>query len=161
MTWLEGWELASYVVTVIGLPFAIVVFLLDQRKERQNEQEELYQRLSDEYAEFLHLVLDNSDLQLRRPGSESLELDDEQIERRNTLFEILVALFERAYILVYEDDMNKETRRLWQSWADYMHEWCQREDFRAALPRMLEGEDADFRAHILKIAAAAAKARPR
>jgi len=30
---LQTWELLSYVVTVVGLPLAIVVFLLEQRKE--------------------------------------------------------------------------------------------------------------------------------
>ena len=47
----------SYVVTVVGLPFAIAVFVWEQRKERAAEDEEVYQRLSDEYAEFLKLVL--------------------------------------------------------------------------------------------------------
>jgi hypothetical protein len=32
---LETWELLSYVVTVIGLPLAIAVFILQQRKERR------------------------------------------------------------------------------------------------------------------------------
>ena len=31
---LETWELLSYVVTVVGLPLAIFVFLFEQRKER-------------------------------------------------------------------------------------------------------------------------------
>ena len=35
---LETWELMSYVVTVIGLPLAIAVFLFEQRKERENEE---------------------------------------------------------------------------------------------------------------------------
>lgn len=39
------WEQLSYIVTVIGLPFAITAYLKDQRQERQNEEEELYQRL--------------------------------------------------------------------------------------------------------------------
>ena len=69
MTLLETFEFLSYVVTVVGLPFAIAVFILEQRKERDNEEEEIYQRLSDEYREFLKLVLDNSDLHLlRREG---------------------------------------------------------------------------------------------
>jgi uncharacterized membrane-anchored protein len=37
---LEKWELASYVVTVVGLPLAILVFYWEQRRERQNEEEE-------------------------------------------------------------------------------------------------------------------------
>lgn len=65
---------------------------------------------------------------------------------------MLVALFERAYILVYEDDMSRQQRRLWQSWEDYMRDWCEREDFRTLLPQLLTGEDEDFSAHILRIA---------
>jgi hypothetical protein len=155
MNALAWWELASYVVTVVGLPLAISVFIYEQRKERQNEQEEIYQRLSDEYADFLKLVLDNADLHLLRSGEAGRVLTDEQNERRHTLFEILIALFERAYLLVYEDDMNKETQRLWQSWEDYMREWCRRDDFRAALPELLQGEDEEFGQHIRNIAAKA------
>ncbi len=45
---------------------AILVFMYEQRRERQGEEEELYQRLSDEYTGFLKLVLGNPDLQLLR-----------------------------------------------------------------------------------------------
>lgn len=144
MSWFEWMEFLSYLVTVIGLPLAIFVFIHEQRKERRNEEEELYQELSDEYMEFQKLVLDHADLQLTRRSSVQLTLNEEQQERKRVLFGILISLFERAYLLVYEDDMSKQTRRLWQSWADYMGEWCRREDFRAALPELLEGEDEDF-----------------
>lgn len=149
---LEIWELLSYVVTVVGLPFAIVVFLLEQRKERQNEQEEIFQRLSDEYREFLKLVLDNADLHLLRRDGSRLDLTPEQNERRFAVFGILISLFERAYLLVYEDDMDKQTRRLWKSWEDYMREWVQRPEFREALPELLEGEDEDFTRYIKALA---------
>jgi hypothetical protein len=36
---IEIWELLSYIVTVIGLPLAILVFLFEQHKERENEIE--------------------------------------------------------------------------------------------------------------------------
>ena len=65
MSWRDAFELASFVVTVIGLPFAIGVFLLQQRQERENEEEEAYQMLSDAYNDFLKIVLANADLQLR------------------------------------------------------------------------------------------------
>ena len=153
MTWLEWFELLSYMVTIIGLPLAIGIFLYEQRKERQNEEGELYQRLSDEYTNFLKLALENADLQLLRQQGQPQSLTDEQKERKLILFGILVSLFERAYILVYEDDMNKQTRRLWSSWEDYMREWCRREDFRAVLEKLLEGEDEDFQKHIRQIVA--------
>jgi hypothetical protein len=158
MRMLELWEILSYVVTVIGLPFAIVVFLLEQRKERKNEEEEIYQRLSDEYREFLKLVLDNADLQLLRRDSSARDLTPEQNERRFALFGILISLFERAYLLVYEDDMDKQSRRLWKSWEDYMREWVRRSEFREALPELLEGEDEDF-THYIQILAQEEKSR--
>jgi hypothetical protein len=43
---LETWELLSYVVTVVGLPLAIAVFLYEQRRERGNEEEAVYESLS-------------------------------------------------------------------------------------------------------------------
>lgn len=143
MDLLQWFELASYVVTVIGLPFAIVIFIYEQRRERKNEEEEIYQRLSDEYTNFLKLVLDNADLQLLRQH-DTAELTAEQTERRLAIFGILVSIFERAYLLVYEDKMDKQTRRMWLSWEDYMREWCRRAEFRSALPELLEGEDEDF-----------------
>ncbi len=149
--WREYWEIASYVVTVIGLPLAIWVFVHEQRKERQNDDDEVYQKLSAEYTEFLKLVLENADLRLMSTGTIA-PVNDEQAERRWVLFSILISLFERAYLLVYEDQMPRQQRRLWLSWEDYMREWCRRSDFREALPRLLEGEDADFVAHITRLA---------
>jgi hypothetical protein len=150
----ETWELLSYMVTVIGLPFGIAVFIWEQRRERQQEDEEIYQRLSDEYTNFMKLVLQNADLRLLRREGPAAELSPEQKERRFALFNVLVALFERAYLLVHEEDMDPQTRRLWQSWEDYMREWCRRADFREVLPELLQGEDEQFAEHIRRIAAA-------
>jgi hypothetical protein len=152
MTSVESWELASYIVTVVGLPLAIAVFLYEQRKERENEDEEAYQLLSDAYTDFLKLVLDNPDLQLRtRTHIPNLTAD--QRERMMVLYEILIALFERAYLLAYEENMPARKRRRWLSWEDYMREWCSRADFRDALDTMLQGEDADFAAYIRRLTA--------
>jgi lipopolysaccharide biosynthesis regulator YciM len=151
MDLLQWFEFASYVVTVVGLPLAIAVFIYEQRRERKNEEEEIYQRLSDEYMDFLKLVLDNADLQLLRQQTRAGELTPEQVERRFALFGILVSIFERAYLLVFEEKMDKQTRRLWLSWEDYMREWCCRKEFQAALPELLKGEDEDFRRYIVRI----------
>jgi hypothetical protein len=35
---LETWELLSYIVTVVGLPLAILVYLFEQHKERRNDE---------------------------------------------------------------------------------------------------------------------------
>ena len=142
----ESWELASYIVTVIGLPLAICVFLYEQRKERDNEEEEVYQLLSDNYQEFLKVALDNPDLRLFSAASP--ELSAEQRERQFIIFSMLISLFERAYLLLYEEAMSARQARRWNSWEDYMSEWCRRPDFRAILPQLLQGEDPDFARYV-------------
>ena len=151
MPGLEIWEMLSYVVTVIGLPLAIFTFWQEQRKERENEDEETYQLLSDAYTDFLKLVMENPDLQLRSRQA-APQLTDEQQERRQVVFEMLVSLFERAYLLAYDDDMTEKQRRRWHSWDDYMREWCRRPDFCAMLPQLLVGEDPDFVTYIEHLA---------
>lgn len=148
---IQAWELASYVVTVIGLPLAIFVFFFEQRKERENEEEEVYQLLSDNYQDFLRVALDNPDLRLFA-DEETPQLTDEQRERMFIIFSMLVSLFERAYLLLYEADMKPKQARRWRSWEDYMGEWCQRADFRARLPVLLRGEDPEFAAYLQDLA---------
>jgi hypothetical protein len=144
-------EVASYAVTVIGLPFAFWVFWTEQRKERENEEEEAYQLLSNAYNEFLKVVLAHPDLQLRTaPALENAT--PEQRERMLVIFDMLISLFERAYLIAYKSDMSQAERRRWNSWDDYMREWCRREDFRTALPQMLRGEDPAFVAYIARLA---------
>jgi hypothetical protein len=140
---LETWEMLSYVVTVIGLPLAIFVFLYEKRKERNNEDEEVYQLLSDNYQDFLKTALENPDLKLFS-STESPQLTDEQRERMLIIFNMLISLFERAYLLMYDEDMTPEQLRRWNSWEDYMLEWCSRADFRETLPSLLSGEDPAF-----------------
>ena len=153
---LETWERLSYIVTVVGLPFAIAVFLWEQRKERLVDEEELHLRLSAAYTDFLKLLLDNADLHLLRAHSHAVDLDEEQLERRFALFGILISIFEQAYIMVYEEGMNRQRQRLWQNWADYIQDWCARADFRNALPELLRGEDEDFADYMRRTADAAA-----
>ena len=149
---LATWELLSYVVTVIGLPLAIAVFIFEQRKERDNEEEEVYQLLSDNYQEFLKIALENPDLRLFA-SEETPALTTEQRERMFIIFSMLISLFERAYLLLYEKRMTEKQLRRWRSWEDYMGEWCNRADFRTALPILLRGEDPEFAIYIQKLAA--------
>jgi hypothetical protein len=151
MTGLELLEAASYVVTIVGLPFAIGVFLIEQRRERENEEEEGYQLLSDAYNDFLKIVLDNADLQLRT-STALPHPTPEQSERMRVIFDMLVSLFERAYLVAWKDDMTPTEQRRWNSWDDYMREWCRRDDFFNALPLLLRGEDEAFQRYIRGVA---------
>lgn len=142
----DTWELWSYVVTVIGLPAAILIFILEQRKERENEEEEVYQLLSDNYQDFLKVCLEHADLKLFQIQNTE-DLTPEQREKMIIIFSMLVSLFERAYLLLYESGMSRKQERRWRTWEDYMREWAQREDFREMLPELLDDEDPEFVAY--------------
>lgn len=147
----DAWEYASFVVTALALPFAIIFFALEQRKERDNEDEEAYQLLSDAYNDFLKVVLANPDLHLRT--NEALpHPTTEQNERTMIIYEMLISLFERAYIVAWRERMSEVEARRWNSWDDYIRDWCRRESFFNALPLLLRGEDPQFQKYILRVA---------
>ena len=146
------WELLSYIVTVVGLPLAIFIFVMERRKEQINDEEEIYLLLSDAYSDFLKLVISNPDLRLLSQAP-TPNLSEEQQERMLALFEILMSVFERAYMLEYEDHMSASQLRRWRSWEDDMRQWCRRSDFRQLLPRLLQGEDPDFVIYLSRLAA--------
>lgn len=151
MDWKDAFEFASYVVTVVALPFAVWVFLAEQRKERENEEEEAYQHLSDAYNDFLKIVLANADLQLRTNAALP-NPTPEQNERMLVIFDMLMSLFERAYLVAFKERMSGAEQRRWNSWDDYMREWCRRDDFYNALPALLRGEDAAFQNYLRRVA---------
>lgn len=147
----SAWELASYVVTVIGLPAAIAIFIYEQRRERRNEEDEVYQLLSDAYNDFLRVVIDNPDLRLRSQSA-TPDLNSEQQERMLVIFDMLISLLERAYLTAWSPRMTPEQKRRWNSWEDFMREWIRRDDFYLRLPALLKGEDPEFAAHLRRLA---------
>jgi hypothetical protein len=153
----ETWELLSYMVTVLGLPLAVGVFLFEKRKERKAEEEEVYAALANSYQDFLRLALDNPDLRLMSQ-TRTCDLNPEQLERMRAIFGMLIALFERAYLLLFDTDLTGKDARRWRSWEDFMQEWCGREDFREAMPELLRGEDPEFAAYLQRLSSDATSA---
>jgi len=151
MTSLESWEFASYIVTVIGLPLAIAVFLFEQRKERANEEDGVYQLLANAYNDFLKVVIDNADLHLRS-NVPTPDLTPEQRERMLAIFDMLISLLERAYLTAWSPEMTPEQARRWNSWEDFMRQWVRRDDFYRRLPELLRGEDPQFADYLLALA---------
>ena len=154
MIWLEA---MSYIVTILGFPAAVFVIWREERLRRKNEMSELHRNLSEEYDNFLRLVMDNSDLLLLSSSSLPEPISDEQQERTEVIFRMLVSLFEKAFIILYTDDLEGDAKRRWTSWEDDMIEWCRRQDFRQSLPDLLEGEDEEFTRYLLNLSKTYAK----
>lgn len=138
-------EFLSYTATVIGIPMAVIIFMMQEIKEREAEQEEIYDKLMDHYSAiqeklFEHPELDQHDTPLT---------DAEAARRQLILYEMLVSLFERSFILL-ADEREPNYQRMWNSWLDYIDIWCERPSFRAALPRLMLREDKAFVAFMAK-----------
>jgi hypothetical protein len=148
----DFWELASFVVTALGLPLALFVFLYEQRKERANEEDEVYQMLSNAYTDFLKVVLENPDLHLATRAS-TPDLTPDQRERMMVILDMLMSLFERAYLTAWRPRMTAAQQRHWNVWEDFMRDWLRRDDFYLQMDALLLGEDPDFAAYIRRLAA--------
>ncbi len=146
MNVLEFFELLSYVATVVGIPLALWAFVREERKERQAEQEEIYDKLMEHYDHILGRLFEHPDIDQHHKPLEDAELRRQQ----RLLYEMLVTLFERAFILLYGE---KEVayRRMWNSWEDYIKLWIGRPNFIEMLPDLVKGEDADFVAYMSRL----------
>ncbi len=152
MTIPEFWAVAANIALALSAPYAIALFMYEKNKENKVKNEEMYQELAEEYAKFNDLLIRNADLRLRTDPVPDSELSPEQKERKRIIFDSLISLFEQAFILVYEQKMDREAQRLWSTWEDYILFWCNRPDFRAFLPELLPGEDPDFVVYIRRVA---------
>jgi hypothetical protein len=94
---LEWMELLSYVATVIGIPMALVTYMYDNYKERQSEQGEIYDDLMAHYAGIQNKLFDYPELDQHDKPLPDLENQ----RRQRILYEMLVSLFERAFIMLY------------------------------------------------------------
>lgn len=82
--------------------------------------------------------------------------DPELGRRQKILYEMLVTLFERSFILLHgEKDL--AYRRMWNSWEDYIRQWAGRTNFRTALPELMRGEDPAFVAYMARTTGLALK----
>lgn len=143
---LEFFEFMSYVATIVGIPLAIWVFIHEEKKERQAEQEEIYDKLMDHYDHILGRLFEHPDIdQHNKPLA-----DPELMRQQRLLYEMLINLFERAFILLY-DEKEEAYRRMWNSWEDYIALWVNRPNFNEMLPDLVKGEDPYFVNYIARL----------
>jgi len=151
-SFLEVMELLSYIATVVGIPLAMIMFFLQEKKERQNEQEEIYDKLMEQYTRIQEKLFEYPELDVH---DKSLS-DAENSRRQYILYQMVVSLFERSYILLASES-DPAYQRMWNSWVDYIREWSVRPNFRDALPHLMEGEDKDFVAYMADLTKLALK----
>lgn len=159
MTLLETLEAMAYVATILGIPIFLLSYLINQAAERKRAEYGTYDALDEKYVAFQtlavqHAELDIADTPLATPPT---ALTDTQIATRRTLYQILLATFERAF-LMYKDKSDKLRTRQWDGWDKYLRSYCDRPAF---VDAFFNGEtarldysatfDKDFEAYLMKI----------
>ena len=124
---------------ILGVPITLLAFIYQEKKERESEQEEIYDKLMEHYANIQDKLFKHPEID----DHMNLLPDAEDSRRQRIVYEMLVSLFERAYILL-ADERDPNYQRMWNSWLDYINLWVGRSNFRQALPEMMRGEDPDF-----------------
>lgn len=135
-------EILSLIATTLGVPIAIAIFFNEKRKERRDREYGTYNALDDKYLDFLNLCLLNMDLGIYEKADK--ELSEEQQLRSNIIFDVLISILERAY-LMYQGHSDQIRKSQWVGWNSYIEDWMNYNRFRIAWETLLNSQfDTNF-----------------
>lgn len=140
-------QILANLATILGVPFAIMLFTNELRKEREEDEYKSFDAVDNKYVEFKKLCLQYPELHLHLHGDEDREFTKEQQNQRAALYEILFSIFERVYIL-YHENPTEHKRSQWLGWEKYLKLWIQKKGFREVWK--VEGQtfDANFAQYV-------------
>lgn len=138
---------AANVATSLGIPAAAIALYLyfnNQAKERDEEkaqrlakQQEIDGDLKENYYDILKILIHKPYLDVHDQPLQN----DAHARQQGRIYEYICSLFETAHMRLADQEDYLE---MWQSWEDYINEWVVLRNFRAALPKLLVGENPDF-----------------
>ena len=161
-------EFLEKFITIGVLPVALIAFFKDRKKEheevaavraaaerdRKAQQYLTYDALDDRYGEFLKLMVQTAVLPVYPANAELtvLNLNHRQKRRYLAAFEVLISIFERAFLMFRTPDVSSNTAQ-WQGWKACMFSWRQRAGWDEIFTAV-NGEqfDADFVQYIDRLA---------
>lgn len=136
------------VAAVLGIPAALFVYIQEKRRERIEREYGTYHALDEKYIEYLGLCLQYPELDMYGlPLEDKAALTPQQAIQQYALFEILVSILERAF-LMYRDQSTRVKRTQWSGWQEFIADWCARQNFRALWKLLGEGYDREFVAYM-------------
>jgi hypothetical protein len=95
--------------------------------------------------------MENPDLDIYQVSeSNNHNYTESQSARVLIIFEILISVFEKAYIM-FRDKSTKIKKSKWIRWNEYMIEWMKRENFRQAWQYIGNQWDTGFEMHMNKL----------
>ena len=143
-------EMVQKLIVIFGVPIAIYAFVAEKNKERAEREWIAYEKMDERYWAYEQLCMDYPQLNVSDAGASDPALaklmkprdeltSDERIRERQLMF-MLIAMYERAYIL-YSDQTTEFKKRQWSGWENGLKRWVTEPQFREAGKQL--GEDFD------------------
>jgi hypothetical protein len=144
-------EPLAYLVAVLGVPWALILYRRDAARQREEREVGTYSSLDDKYLHYLELVLQYPELNLIVPAmAGARKYTQEQKVQRNAMFETLISIFERAYLL-YANHSDRKRQTQWTGWVSALQDWKNHPDFEQLWSSAGQQFDDDFIAFVNRI----------
>lgn len=130
-------SILSSVATILGVPFAILVYLREQKKARLERQAEICSQAHGQYQNYLQLCFDNPELDIFDYPYPS---NPDPLNSRKELiaYTMLISIFESAY-RSYQSHPDPENSE-WVGWNNYIRWWMSRPKFKLAWEKDLSSQ---------------------
>ena len=124
-------ELATFIITIMGVPAALYIYLKEQNDQRSEREYGTFDALDQKYIEIQQLCLEYSELDVfDSPFANPKELSEEQQKQEEAILLIRISIFERAF-LMYQRTTSKSKKDQWQGWEVEIKEWLERDNFKS------------------------------
>jgi len=144
-------QLTANAVTVLGIPVAIFVYLDEMKSERREREYGTFDALDDKYMEFLNLCITKPRLDLYYiPLQKAPVLSNEERIQQYAMFEILISLMERAFVM-YREQSSETKKSQWEGWNQYMIDFVRRPIFKKLWPLLGDQFDVKFMEHMTQL----------
>ena len=140
-------EAATYVITILGLPAAIIFYLKEQKQQRLEREYGTFDALDNKYIEIQQLCIEHPELDVfDTPYETPSILSEGQKKQEEAILLIRISIFERAY-LMYSGSATKVKKDQWAGWEDEIKDWLERPNFLKVWQEHSPYFDLDFAAH--------------
>ncbi|PCI73489.1 MAG: hypothetical protein COB38_00015 [Gammaproteobacteria bacterium] len=122
-------EIATFIITILGLPAAIFVYIKEQEHQRAEREYGTFDALDAKYIEIQQLCLENPQLDVfDSPFANPIELTEQQQKQEEAILLIRISIFERAF-LMYQRTRSESKQSQWDGWELEIKEWFSRKNF--------------------------------
>lgn len=123
-------ETATYIITILGLPLALYIYIDEQKTQRAEREYGTYDALDDKYIELQQLCLQYPKLDIfDSPFISPNKLTEEDEKQEEAILLIRISIFERAF-LMYQREAAKAKENQWYGWEVDIIEWLERKNFK-------------------------------